>query len=172
MERHRVTSKLPILISVPHGGTLVPDYFKKNCLLSEKDILLDGDTWTKDLYDFRELVEEYIYTDIARAVIDMNRKEDDLPPMNPDGVVKTIAVDGKEVWNKQLTSKEIERLVTKYLKPYHKRLEESASNPRVKLAIDCHTMLDIGPTKDRSKWEKRPLICISNRGGCIWEKIG
>lgn len=169
MEKNK--DKLPMLISVPHGGNVLPNHFNDNCLLSERDILLDGDTWTKELYDFRDMVEEYIYTDIARVVVDMNRKDNDLPPKNPDGVIKSIAVNGKQVWKNQLSSEEIDTLINKYYKPYHHRLEDGARNPKVKLAIDCHSMLDIGPTKDRVRWERRPLFCISNRGDKLGDKL-
>ena len=166
-----VKGKLPILISVPHGGTMVPTNLQAKCLLSSRDILLDGDTWTRELYDFAGLVEEYIQADIARIVVDMNRSRDDLPPKNPDGVVKTIAVNGKKVWDQVggVSKEELQRLMEEFHTPYHHRLVKAAQNPKVALAIDCHTMLDMGPSKGVSNWEKRPLFCIGNRGD-VWGK--
>ncbi|QNO14229.1 N-formylglutamate amidohydrolase [Alkalicella caledoniensis] len=158
-------NKLPILISVPHGGLIVPKELKEKCLLTPQDILRDGDTWTKELYDFKNLAQEYVDTDIARAVLDMNRSQDDLPPINPDGIVKTVTVDGAQIWNEKsgLTKEEIHWLISNYHIPYHKKLQIAAKNNNVVLAVDCHSMLDTGPSKNQS-WQKRPLFCLSNRG--------
>jgi N-formylglutamate amidohydrolase len=62
----------PLIIAVPHAGTLVPaDYAA--ALVPERAIL-DTDWHVHRLYDFaRDLGATLIRTDIARAVIDMNR---------------------------------------------------------------------------------------------------
>ncbi|WP_247747055.1 N-formylglutamate amidohydrolase [Alkalihalobacillus sp. BA299] len=159
-------TKLPIVISVPHGGLMLPAHLIKKCLLTKEEILLDCDTWSHELYDFKDLVEEYVETPIARIVVDMNRDKEDLPPHNPDGVVKTLSVVQKPVWNTEggLTKNEIQALIAHYYSEYHQKLEAASNNPNIVLGIDCHTMLDIGPFPNRSKWEKRPLICLGNRG--------
>ncbi|WP_280770356.1 N-formylglutamate amidohydrolase [Salipaludibacillus daqingensis] len=158
--------KLPILISVPHGGQDIPDEIQTTCLLNEMDILLDGDTWTKELFAFEDLVEEFHQMDVARIVIDMNRSLTDLPPENPDGIVKTLTVDGGNVWDSPSGLNELERkiVIEKHYMPYHQKLIEGAKNPNVKLAIDCHSMLDYGPSGNGEEWQHRPLFCISNRG--------
>lgn len=161
-----LSAKLPILISVPHGGMKIPQELQKKCLIDPEGILRDGDTWSRELYDFRDSVEEYVDTDIARLVIDMNRREDDLPPANPDGVVKTTTVDRSQVWDQPsgLSPLEIQYLIKHYHTPYHQRLLIAAKNRKVIIGIDCHTMLDILSYPDGSGWEKRPLFCIGNRG--------
>ena len=107
---------LPILISVPHGGMTIPKNLQTKCLIDSSDILMDGDTWSRELYDFKDLVEEYVDIDIARLVVDMNRSPDDLPPSNPDGVVKTITVDRKQVWDDPngLSKQDIKHLIERY----------------------------------------------------------
>ncbi|MDG5785857.1 N-formylglutamate amidohydrolase [Evansella sp. AB-P1] len=161
--------KLPIVISVPHGGMEIPSNLLSKFLMNEKELLLDSDTWTKDLFNFQKEVEEYIDTDIARIVIDMNRDPNDLPPLNPDGVVKTVAVSGKSVWNSPfgLAREEINILMKDFYIPYHKKLRIASMNPNTALGIDCHSMLDIGPSKNGIVWEKRPLFCISNKGSVV-----
>ncbi|MGO4886246.1 N-formylglutamate amidohydrolase [Anaerobacillus sp. MEB173] len=158
--------KLPLVISVPHGGLMIPTNLMKKCLLSIEEILLDCDTWSQELYDFQDVVEEYVTTPIARIVVDMNRDKDDLPPRNPDGVVKTRSVVQKQVWNSSegLTKEEIEVLISDYYKTYHHKLEQASRHPNVRLGIDCHTMLDVGPMPNSTTWEKRPLFCLGNRG--------
>ncbi|MDQ0254175.1 formiminoglutamase [Evansella vedderi] len=158
--------KLPIVISIPHGGISIPPGLRTICLLSKQEILLDSDTWTRELYNFKNSVEEYVDTDIARIVVDMNRSRNDLPPFNPDGVVKTHSVVGKRVWSTPdgLPLAEVEELLNKYHFTYHKLLEMATNNPNIVLGIDCHSMLAVGPVKGQSGWDKRPLFCISNRG--------
>ncbi|WP_078427806.1 N-formylglutamate amidohydrolase [Alkalihalobacterium alkalinitrilicum] len=169
-----VNSKLPLVISVPHGGVMIPTHLIKKCLLSKAEILLDCDTWSHELYKFKELVEEFVDTPIARIVIDMNREKSDFPPYNPDGVVKTQSVVEKSVWNSPggLTTSEIQQLFTNYYTIYHRKLEAASSNPNVVLGIDCHTMLDVGPVPGQSNWEKRPLFCLGNRGSDTGQPVG
>ncbi|ABR49862.1 N-formylglutamate amidohydrolase [Alkaliphilus metalliredigens QYMF] len=161
-----INDKLPMLISVPHGGMTIPEVLQKKCLIDPKGISMDGDTWARELYDFRDLVEEYVDTDIARLVVDMNRNHRDLPPSNPDGVVKTMTVDGKQIWVQAsgLSQREIQLLIQQYHGPYHERLQTASKNKNVLMGIDCHTMLDIGPAVGGNHWEERPLFCIGNRG--------
>ena len=84
---------IPILVTVPHGGMRLPPEASE-CRLSPLEVVLDGDTWSRDLYNLRDHVAAFLDTEIPRAVIDLNRAPVDLPPVNPDGVVKTITVDG------------------------------------------------------------------------------
>jgi len=151
------THKLPILISVPHGGLEIPRELSKKCLIDPVGILLDSDTWARELYDFRDLAEEYADADVARLVVDLNRSPDDLPPSNPDGVVKIVTVNGMQIWNQPggLSQQEIQHLIQQYHTPYHERVRTATKNNKVVLGIDCHTMLDR---------KNRPFFCISNRG--------
>ncbi|WP_257008180.1 N-formylglutamate amidohydrolase [Bacillus sp. FJAT-45350] len=109
------------MISVPHGGLIIPPNLISNCLLTQEELLLDCDTWSHELYDFKGLVEEYVDTPIARIVVDMNRDRNDLPPNNPDGVVKTLSVVQKSVWDREggLAKEEISNLLEDYYSTYH-----------------------------------------------------
>ncbi|NIO15885.1 MAG: N-formylglutamate amidohydrolase, partial [Deltaproteobacteria bacterium] len=91
--------RLPVVISVPHGGTAVPFEARHLMRLGIGEILIDGDTWARQLYDLFAHVASYVDTDIARAALDMNRSPGDRPPENPDGVVKTVTAGGIPVWD-------------------------------------------------------------------------
>jgi N-formylglutamate deformylase len=91
---------LPIVISVPHGGTEVPQELQAHCRLSLSAVLMDNDTWARDLFSLSARVAFYGESLVARAVIDMNRDPRDRPPQNPDGVVKTVTVFGEQVWDR------------------------------------------------------------------------
>ena len=79
--------KLPILLSIPHAGWRIPEEVQDICLLTNKDILADGDAGAAEIYiPLKEKVEAFVTTDIARAIVDMNRAENDFWK---DGVIKT-----------------------------------------------------------------------------------
>ncbi|HHJ64054.1 MAG TPA: N-formylglutamate amidohydrolase, partial [Aquifex aeolicus] len=61
----------PCLLSIPHGGILVPPEVKELILLREEDLLRDGDPFTGELYDLP--AASVVRMEIARAVVDVNR---------------------------------------------------------------------------------------------------
>ncbi|CAM3948533.1 N-formylglutamate amidohydrolase [Alkalicoccus chagannorensis] len=156
--------RLPLLISVPHGGVDIPEELRARSLLTDVDVALDGDTWTKQLFDFEQEAAVYLAQDTARIVVDLNRDPMDRPPENPDGVVKTKTVLGSAVWSEALTETETNQLIQAFHEPYHAALVEASAAAGLVAAVDCHTMLADGPDKNTGGWSARPLICISNRG--------
>lgn len=165
---------LPVVISVPHGGTEVPREVRHLLRLSMQDILRDGDTWSGHLYDLSGHVVSYVDTDIARAALDMNRSPDDRPPENPDGVVKTTTVGGVQVWEDPtgLPHELADRIIEKYHRPYHDRIEAASRKKTAILGIDCHTMLSRAPLFSDQPGAPRPMICISNGGDGTGEPRG
>ena len=164
-------AKLPIIISVPHGGEIIAPEMSNRTLLSRSDIFSDGDPLTREIYDFRNKVAYYFETTIARATVDLNRSPDDLPPINHDGVVKSHTVTGKGIYrNNHIPKQETVRLLLKkYYKPYHEGLALKSKKPLF-CGIDCHTMLDRAPTTNQLSGRKRPFICLSNRGNRLGSK--
>jgi len=88
----------PLLISIPHSGSIIPPEVAEMVRITGKDIFYDGDTLTREIYDFGKSANAVIKTPIARAIVDVNRAYDDRPPENPDGVVKTVTTDGTPVY--------------------------------------------------------------------------
>ncbi len=152
----------PCLISIPHGGTKIPEEVKDLILISERDILEDGDAFVQELYSVEAV--SIVKTDIARAFVDPNRAPDDLPPENPDGVVKTYTCFGKKVYRKFPERKTIERLLEKYYYPYHRRIKEELKREKVLIAFDCHSMAPTPPSIAPDTG-KRPLICLGDYHG-------
>ncbi|MBM1001822.1 MAG: N-formylglutamate amidohydrolase [Desulfofustis sp. PB-SRB1] len=166
-------TRLPIIISVPHGGETIAPELADHTLLSRKDIFSDGDPLTRSLYDFRKEVLYYIETPIARAVVDLNRPPNSMPPKHRDGIIKSHTVTGKRVYrpNRVPTSRIVRLLFNKYYLPFHQRLHALSRQPGVLCGIDCHTMLDRAPVISRHPGRRRPFICLSNRGGRRGEKF-
>lgn len=158
--------KLPIIVSVPHGGEIIAPEMSDLTLLSQRDIFSDGDPLTREIYDFRNEVAFYYESTIARATVDLNRSPNDLPPINLDGVVKSHTVTGKGIYRKnRIPNKDTLRLLLKkYYTPYHENLREKSRESRLFCGIDCHTMLHKAPIISPIPGRERPFICLSNRG--------
>ncbi len=166
-------ASLPLLISIPHGGLEVPPEVRNLCCLDLPALLKDGDTWAGYLYNFEERVQAVIQFPVARAVLDVNRAADDLPPQNSDGVVKTVTVDNEPIWRAPggLTAKQVRLLLDSYYYPYHQALSVASENRQILLGLDCHTMLNRAPHHSENPGEKRPHVCLSNLGDCNGEAI-
>lgn len=155
---------LPLLISLPHGGLTVPARLKENCLLSDEQIIKDGDEFASTIYTpLQQQVAAYITTDIARAVLDMNRAEGDI---RKDGIVKTHTCWEEPVWKEPLNEEETRWLIETYHRPYHQSLTAQAQRPeQLLLAIDCHTMAAFGPPVGPDPGQERPNVCLGNVNG-------
>ena len=161
--------KLPVLITIPHGGNKIPAELKDKIAIGEKEIFEDIDPFTLRIYDLGDKAHRIIKTDIARTFVDLSRSPDDLPPNNPDGVVKSHTCFGKVIYKEfeQPDDKEIELLLNKYYHPYHNNLHEIVTNYKndLKICLDCHTMAETGPVIAPDSGLKRPLICLGDRFG-------
>lgn len=152
---------LPLLLSVPHAGLLVPPEVESHCILTPAQIAADGDEGAGEIYALESEVEIFVTTEIARAIVDLNRAEDD---RRADGVVKTHTCWNEPVYASPPGEDVVEQLLDRYYRPYHRKLSEAAAG-RVSLGIDCHTMAAIGPPIGPMAGQKRPAICLSNVDG-------
>ncbi|MBC8550590.1 MAG: N-formylglutamate amidohydrolase [Candidatus Brocadiales bacterium] len=159
-------NKLPLLISVPHAGLTIPPEVGPFNLLTSDQIIADGDEGAREIYAIKELVNEFVTTDTARAFVDMNRKENDF---SEDGVVKTRTCWGVPVYKSPLSSAMIKQLLDHYYVPYHTQLTNSAGKD-IMLAIDCHTMASSGPPVGPDPGAVRPMVCLSNADGTCTEE--
>lgn len=158
---------LPILISVPHGGTKTPPEIADRVRLTGKDLFEDGDACTREIYDLTGRVARVESTDIARAFVDLNRAPDDRPPGNPDGVVKTATCFGRPIYvqGREPTNELVELLLERHYYPFHRRLLEAAADRSLRLALDCHSMAAVSPPIAPDSGARRPLFCLSNDDG-------
>ncbi len=152
--------KLPLLISIPHTGLAVPPEIEPYCLLTEDEIIADSDGGAIAIYKLKEEVQLFQTTEIARAIVDLNRAEDD---RRPDGVVKTHTIYGAKVYGLFPSEDLVQVLLDKYYRPYHQALSKGAGN--VMLGIDCHSMAAKAPPMDAESGTERPLISIADNEG-------
>jgi formiminoglutamase len=152
--------KLPVGVSVPHGGLAVPKEVSDLCILSEEDLVKDSDEGASDVYAVSKHVSRFVAAPVARAIVDVNRSPED---RRPDGVVKTETSYRVPIWRSPLSEQQADDLISRYHRPYHQALEQMSTE--VDLAVDCHTMAEIGPPIGPGAGRVRPLICLSDLRG-------
>jgi N-formylglutamate deformylase len=161
----------PFLISIPHGGDLVPPEVQDRVTLSPQDICYNSDPRTREIYHFSDRVAGVVDTPIARSIIDLNRAPYDLPPRNPDGVVKMATATGIRVFREgQLPGIHlINDLLSRYYYPYHRRINELLESGQIGIAFDCHSMLPFAPPMWPDSGKSRPIVCLGNSGNSMGE---
>jgi formiminoglutamase len=152
---------LPILLSVPHSGLRVPDDARPYCILSPEQIAKDGDEGVAKIYDLANEVAAFVDTNVARAIVDLNRAEDD---RRADGVVKTHTCWNELVYDPFPPEDVVVRLLDRYYHPYHARLENEFTAD-IRLGIDCHTMAAVGPPIGPGPGQRRPTVCLGDAHG-------
>lgn len=155
--------KLPILVSVPHAGTITPDEVKFLAHIAEIDVIKDGDEQAADIYlPLRDHGAQLVTTDIARAFVDLNRAPDDF---RKDGVIKTHTCWDVPIYDSSPDEDLVARLLTRYYYPYHEKLRALAVAGDIRVGIDCHTMASQGPPVGPDPGQLRPVACVSDADG-------
>lgn len=153
---------LPLLLSVPHAGLAVPPEAAPLCVLTPEEIAADGDVGAAAIYDLAEEVLRFETSEVARAIVDLNRAADDF---RKDGVVKTHTCWDVPVWRQPPGEALVAELLARHHAPYHARL--AGADARVALGIDCHTMAAFGPPVGPDPGTERPEVCLSNADGTL-----
>jgi N-formylglutamate deformylase len=161
-----VKEQYPFLISVPHGGTEVPDIIHPLLLLDNSELCYYCDPCTRRIFGFEDRVAAYIDTPVSRMVVDLNRPPLPLPPRDPDGIIKVRTIDGRNVYRPGLLPDMhlIHHLLKTHYFPYHQRIDELIDRKPVRIAFDCHSMLPYGSADQKDAGKSRPLICLGNNG--------
>ena len=117
----------PLLVSVPHDGTAVPDDIAARLTDAAREVP-DTDWHIARLYDFaREMGASMIVPVYSRYVVDLNRSEDDVslyPGQNTTGLCPVRRFDGGPVYlpGQEPTPDEIAARVETWWRPYHDAL--------------------------------------------------
>ena len=136
---------------------------KDICVLSRQQIVDDGDEGAGEIYNLETHVVGFVGTDIARAIVDVNRAGDDF---RKDGVVKTHTCWEVPIYRSVPSEGTVKKLIENYHLPYHEQLHDLASRG-VRLGIDCHTMASEGPPVGPDTGRERPILCLSNADGTL-----
>ena len=146
------TSRIPVLLSVPHCGTRFPDELRgeyKESLCGNPD---DTDWFVDRLYDFGPSLGMTMIAGVySRWVIDLNRNPDD-KPLYTDGRIITGLCPvtnflGESIYideRREVEGVEIERRLEHYYRPYHQKLKELLLDLKTEfgkvLLWDCHSI--------------------------------
>ena len=144
----------PLLVSMPHTGTEIPDDVESQ-LLSPWRSRCDADWAVDRLYDFAAgLSATIIRTRIARTVIDVNRDPSGrslYPGQATTGLCPTETFDGELLYAKGDEPGEIEIGLRRerYFDPYHARLAHELGRLRGKhlkiVLYDAHSIRSVIP---------------------------
>jgi len=149
---------VPILLSIPHCGTMFPEELKrqyKSDLIAAPD---DTDWFVNQLYDFASSMGiTIIHSVYSRWVIDLNR-DPESKPLYTDGRIITalcptttftgdpLYVDGR----KEVDPHEVKRRVEIYYKPYHEQIRKKLFEMKSKfgkvLLWECHSIRQFVPS--------------------------
>ena len=119
----------PLLVSLPHDGTLVPDDIAAR-LTPQARRVPDTDWHIARLYAFaRDLGASVLVPLHSRYVIDLNRSEDDVslyPGQNTTGLCPTVRFSGEPVYldGEAPDENEVRARVERYWRPYHDALRD------------------------------------------------
>jgi formiminoglutamase len=134
--------------------------------LNDTELAFHCDPRTREIFGFRDRVAAFIDTPVSRMIVDLNRPPLPLPPRDPDGIIKRITIDGKQVYLPGHVPDIIliHTLLKKYYFPYHHEIDMLLDRHPVAIAFDCHSMLPVGSAGQSDSGKPRPLICLGNNG--------
>lgn len=140
---------LPLLISIPHAGTFVPEPIAQRFTLAGSR-LSDTDWHVDKLYEFaREMGASILKANYSRYVVDLNRSSDSASlyegsPTSP--VCPLLTFDDEPIYlpGREVTATEISARVDQYWRPYHQRLVAELKTMRQRhgsaLLWDAHSI--------------------------------
>jgi N-formylglutamate deformylase len=125
MENHSLhRGSAPLLVSLPHDGTALPDDLVERMVPAARRVP-DTDWHVSRLYAFaRELGASVIVPKHSRYVVDLNRPPDDTslyPGQNTTGLCPIVQFSGEPVYlpGEEPSHSEVLARVERYWRPYH-----------------------------------------------------
>lgn len=146
------SGRVPIILSVPHCGVMIPEDLKQQFIPEKIGDLDDTDWFVDRLYDFAPAMGiTLMAARYSRWVIDLNRDPDD-KPLYADGRVITglcTTTDflGNPIYRDKRTTvapEDVSRRRKKYFDPYHHHLQQLLNDLKNEfgkvLLWDCHSI--------------------------------
>lgn len=155
MELYRFRrGRAPLLVSMPHTGTHVPDWLEPRLTRAAKP-LPDTDWHLEPLYDFLdELGASVLVATHSRYVVDLNRPPDNAnlyPGQDTTGVVPVDTFHKEPLYLAGFAPSDAEAhsRIDEYWKPYHAKLAEELARLKAEhgraLLWDAHSILSVLP---------------------------
>ncbi len=155
-----MSGKIPLLIIIPHPGLIVPEEFYGYEDISPDNIFFESDVGADTLYSAEDYTESLISSDISRLFVDMDREFRMLHPATEDGVIKSKTSMNKNIFREGCYPDEIaiSNILKRYYFPFHERLRNSIKTGKIKLILECHTHMPVGPGNSPDRGHPRPLV--------------
>lgn len=150
------TTRIPVLIHLPHSGTYLPDEIKQRMLPEMAAQQDDCDWHLEQLYDFaRDMGIDIMAATHSRWVVDLNR-DPNQQPLYQDGRIITGVVPATDFNGRPLypegekpTAGEIELRLTRYFHSYHGELQSVIAHYLAEfgqvLLLDGHSIRALVP---------------------------
>ena len=161
----------PLLVSVPHSGTELPDALRQRLVPRARD-LEDTDWHLARLYDFvRASGASLIVPRASRYVVDLNRPPEDTPMyagVNNTGLCPTRMFSGEALYREgcEPDTGEIAERVERYWQPYHDAL--AAELARLRAEHGHAVLFDAHSIKSELPWlfdGRLPDLNLGTAGG-------
>ena len=152
---------LPIILSIPHASSRIPEDLEGKVMLSDHDLLSYADLYTDRIYDVPNTYR--VMADVSRVFVDVNRAPDDISKeyeRNEEGVDVHCTWDGKPIYAAEPTAAEVAERIRLHHDAFHERID--AYIPEAQFLIDCHSYLPVGPPLKADAGKPRPDICLGN----------
>lgn len=150
----------PLVVSVPHAGTHIPDEDRAAVGADERTVLRDADLFVDRLWQRApSLGAALVVATHSRYVLDLNRAPGDVdrevcPELevpsrpNPRALIWRVSTEGKPVLPRPLTKAEVESRRARVHRPYHdalaRLLEERRRAFGYAILVDGHSMPSVG----------------------------
>jgi len=155
--------RFPLVLSVPHSGSLFPKEFLKHICVSEDELRSNEDPFVDELVmDASDLGIPMVKLNIGRAFIDVNRDAIEVDPamfynypannmVNTNrrsrvglGLFHRITAERKAIYDGALDYAEAQSRIKNVYNVYHKSLQKMIDKTAKKfgmcLVLDCHSM--------------------------------
>lgn len=163
MQTVKKKSHLPVLVIIPHGGYRVPEEFQGYEAVDRLGLFLQSDTCANELFTFGDRVAGTMDTAISRLFVDLDRPLTALPP-DQDGIIKKSTLTGKPVFAGSHFPDEIAiaNVLRRYWSPFHDAASKIIDTGGIRLILECHTIMAVGPKFSRDPEKPRPIARLEH----------
>ncbi len=178
----------PMVFNSPHSGQLLPEAFRSQCQLTERQLRASEDSYVDELFSgCVDAGAPLMRALFSRSFLDLNREpfeldtrmfRDRLPAYvnstSPRvasglGTIPRTVGDGLLIYNGPLDFADALQRIETYYRPYHRALgamlDEAYNSTGMALLVDCHSMPSSAVSQMRSSQNGGPDVVLGDRFG-------
>lgn len=168
----------PLVVEVPHAGLEVDPLALASLVASVRSLGADADLYVDELYaDAPDEGAALLVAKTSRYVCDLNRAENDVDPLavdggkarsSPHGLVWRTTTEGRPALSSPISTREYERRLETYHRPYHRALTELIEERRARhgfaIVLCAHSMPSRGRDGHDDAGVERADVVPGTRG--------